>query len=365
MLIVGCPCAFVLATPTAVIAALGRASKRGILVKGGKYLEACAKVDVVAFDKTGTLTSGDYRLSDVIPLDGVANNDLLRHAARLEASAEHPIAHAIVAEATRRGLRVSAAPNMRREAGLGVTEIVDDAESCAWRIGNERFLERHGVAIPPPTVEKVEALREQGLSALYLAYGDCLKGILTLEDQARPEAEPALEALRSTHSQATIMLTGDARTVAARVAGELRFEDADVHSESLPEDKYAHIAALQEAGRRVCYVGDGANDGPALAVATVGVSIGSRENTVALETADIVLMKDGLSGLPFLFNLAKTTTRTINQNLILFGLLFNAGMLYLSASGALTPIMGALGHNLGSVAVVLNSARLLRFKDAA
>ncbi len=160
------------------------------------------------------------------------------------------------------------------------------------------------------------------------------------------------------------ILTGDGEMASLRVGEQLAVPRQSVRAELLPEDKYRLIESMGREGRHVCYVGDGTNDGPALAVAAVGVSIASRENTVALETADVVLMSDGLSALPFLMRLGKATTRTINQNLLLFGLAFNAAMLCLSGFGVLTPILAAAGHNLGSVAVVLNSARLLRLKEA-
>jgi Cd2+/Zn2+-exporting ATPase len=161
------------------------------------------------------------------------------------------------------------------------------------------------------------------------------------------------------------MLTGDSRRVARAVADRLGAGVDRVSAELLPEQKYARVEEIEAAGRPLCYVGDGANDGPALSMATVGVSIGSRHDTVALETASVVLMRNGLAALPFLFRLARATTRTINQNLVLFGLIFNATMLVLSSGGVLTPIFGALAHNVGSVAVVLNSARLLAFERRA
>ena len=160
------------------------------------------------------------------------------------------------------------------------------------------------------------------------------------------------------------ILSGDARAVALAVAADVGVDPADVEAELLPEQKYERVQALEERHGRLCYVGDGANDGPALSVATVGVSLGSRHDTVALETAAVVLMRNSLSALPFLFRLSRKTTRTINQNLVLFGLVFNAAMLALSSAGILTPILGALAHNVGSVSVVINSARLLLFERA-
>ncbi|MHB1038207.1 MAG: heavy metal translocating P-type ATPase [Pirellulales bacterium] len=359
LLIVGCPCAFVLATPTAVIAALGRASKQGVLVKGGKFLEECAKVDVIAFDKTGTLTTGRCRIRDVIALDGITPEQVLAQAARLEAGAEHPLARAITAHAHSWGLDVSAAASIRREAGLGISEIAERP----WHLGSQRFFERQNIPVPPEAHAKAEAFHQGGYSVLFLSEGDRLRGLLTVDDELRGEAADTLADLRKAGYDDIYMLTGDSKAVAQRVGENLGIPPHHILAELLPEQKYEHLEMLGRSGRHVCYVGDGTNDGPALARAAVGVSIASRENTVALETADVVLMQDGLTALPFLLRLGKVTTRTINQNLLLFGLFFNAAMLALSGFGVLTPIMGAIGHNIGSVAVVLNSARLLRFKD--
>ena len=359
MLIVGCPCAFVLATPTAVIAAVGRASKCGVLVKGGKYLEACAQVKVLALDKTGTLTSGRCRVREVVPLGGLSRQELVRQAARLEAGADHPLARAILEYARHCGLDPAQAANIHREAGLGVAEL--DA-AAPWRIGSQPFLQRHGIAVPPDVLDQADQFRRQGRSVLFVSQGQELRGLLTVEDELRQEAPAVLAELRDDGYGEIYMLTGDSRSVACQVARRLDLPPERTLAELTPQHKYQHLKSLEQSGRRVCYVGDGANDAPALAVATVGVSIGSRENTVALETADVILMKDGLAGLPFLLRLSKSTARTINQNLLLFGLAFNAAMLGLSAAGMLSPILGAIGHNLGSVAVVLNSARLLRFR---
>ncbi|MBP8131427.1 MAG: cation-translocating P-type ATPase [Candidatus Hydrogenedentes bacterium] len=360
ILIVGCPCAFVLATPTAVVAALGHASRNGILVKGGKYLEACAQVRALVFDKTGTLTAGKYRVSEIIPLNGLGPAEILTHAARLEASAEHPVARAIVAHAREQGIPVAHPASIQREAGLGVSEAAGP-DAAPWRCGNGRYMHRHGVEIPSEIEARARGMHEQGRTVLYLAQDTRLQGVLVLEDEIRPEAPETLERLALGGFGAFSVLTGDHASVAHRVAGQLGIARDRVKADLLPQDKYEHIRSMEAAGLRVCYVGDGTNDGPALAVATVGVSIGSRENTVALETADVVLMQDGLRPLPFLLQLARATRRTINQNILLFGLAYNLLMLCLSAVGILTPILGALGHNIGSVAVVLNSARLLRF----
>jgi Cd2+/Zn2+-exporting ATPase len=240
---------------------------------------------------------------------------------------------------------------------LGISEIAERP----WHLGSLRFFQRQNILISPEVHEKAEAFHREGYSVLLLSEGDQLQGLLTVDDELRGETAAVLADLRKAGYADVYMLTGDARPVAHRVGDALGIPTHCVFAELLPEQKYEHLEELGQRGRNVCYVGDGTNDGPALALATIGVSIASRENTVALETADVVLMQDGLTALPFLLRLGKVTARTINQNLIVFGLLFNAAMLTLSGLGVLTPIMGAIGHNIGSVAVVLNSARLLRF----
>jgi Zn2+/Cd2+-exporting ATPase len=362
MLIVGCPCAFVLATPTAIVAAMSRAAREGLLLKGGRYVEGCARVAAIAFDKTGTLTKGECRVVDVIPCEGGTQAGLLAAAARLEAAADHPLARAIQSRAAADGVVVSESLAILREAGLGITGRTGDA-SEVWRLGNARFMARHGIDVGP-LESSAERLRARGLSIVYVARGDHAKGLLSIEDEVRPEARDVIAELRADGLREVSILSGDARAVALAVAADVGVEAADVVAELLPEQKYECVQDLERRHGRLCYVGDGANDGPALSVATVGVSLGSRHDTVALETAAVVLMRNSLSALPFLFRLSRRTTRTINQNLVLFGLMFNAAMLALSSAGVLTPILGALAHNVGSISVVINSARLLLFERA-
>jgi Zn2+/Cd2+-exporting ATPase len=359
MLIVGCPCAFVLATPTAVMAALGAASRQGVLIKGGKYLEACAAVDVVVFDKTGTLTRGAFEVVEARAFGEVTADELLARAASLEARAEHPLAAAIVAAARERGLEIDGSVKIRRESGRGVVELAAEG-ALTWRLGSARFLEESGVALSEAARGALDELAGAGQTVVFLARGAELEGLIALADELREESRAVIEALRRGGVSRVELLSGDGPEATKRVAELVAIAEADARSQRLPEQKYDHVRALEGEGARVCYIGDGTNDGPALSVASVGVSIASRENTVALETADVVLMRDGLQKLPFLIDLGRRTARTINQNLILFGLILNASLLALSAAGLLTPVLGAISHNLGSVAVVLNSARLLR-----
>ena len=360
MLIVGCPCAFVLATPTAIVAAMSRAAREGLLIKGGRYVEGCARVAAIAFDKTGTLTKGECRVVDVIPARGGSRAGLLAAAARLEAAADHPLARAIQARAAAESVAVTQSLSILREAGLGIAGRADDGGE-AWRLGNARFMARHGIDLGHLEPD-AERLRAAGLSIVYVAHGSEAKGLFSIEDEVRPEARGVIGELRADGLREIRILSGDARPVALAVAAAVGVDPADVFAELLPQQKYECVQDLERKYGRLCYVGDGANDGPALSVATVGVSLGSRHDTVALETAAVVLMRNSLSVLPFLFRLSRATTRTINQNLVLFGLVFNAAMLALSSAGILTPILGALAHNVGSVSVVINSARLMLFE---
>jgi Cd2+/Zn2+-exporting ATPase len=362
MLIVGCPCAFVLATPTAIVAAMSRAAREGLLIKGGRYVEGCARVAAIAFDKTGTLTKGECRVVDVIAVSGSSPGELLAAAARLEAAADHPLARAIQARASAEGVAVSQSLAILREAGLGITGRSAEGGD-AWHLGNARFMARHGVDVER-LQQRAETARAQGLSVVYVARGSEAKGLLSIEDEVRPEARGVISELRADGLRDVQILSGDATPVVLAVAARVGVEPGNVYAELLPEQKYERVLALEREHGRLCYVGDGANDGPALSVATAGISLGSRHDTVALETAAVVLMGNSLSALPFLFRLSRATTRTINLNLILFGLVFNAAMLALSSAGFLTPIYGALAHNVGSVSVVLNSARLLLFERA-
>lgn len=272
------------------------------------------------------------------------------------------MARAILARAAAEGVATEPGRGIRREAGLGITGQ-DDAPADAWRMGNERFMARHGVDVGQFR-DTAERLRGKGLSVVYLAQGVEARGLLSIEDEVRPEARGVIQELRDDGLASIRILSGDSAAVTREVASRVGIDPRDALAELLPEQKYDLIRDLEQGGRRLCYVGDGANDGPALSVATVGVSLGSRQNTVALETAAVVLMRNDLSALPFLFRLSRRTTRTINQNLVVFGLLFNGAMLALSSAGILTPILGALAHNVGSVSVVLNSARLLLFERA-
>ncbi|MFH1999838.1 MAG: cation-translocating P-type ATPase [Planctomycetota bacterium] len=353
LLIVGCPCAFVLATPTAVVAALGRAARQGVLLKGGKYLEAAREVDILAFDKTGTLTEGRPIVVSIWTANGFTDEDVLRVAASAESGSEHPLARAVIEEAVARGIFFE---NRSTETvavgGMGI-------RARDVLVGSMPFLECESVDVDSRTRSLTTSLLAEGKTTLLVAQKGKIIGGLALQDKVREESAGVV-AWADNKGMHTVLLSGDQEQPSRSVGEALKFRE--IRAALMPGDKQRYIKNKQEEGYKVAYVGDGTNDGPALAVAHLGISLASRRNNVALETADVVLMHQGLTHLPFLMELGRATGKVINQNLILFGLAFNATMLVLSASGFLTPILGALAHNAGSVFVVLNSARLLRKK---
>jgi Zn2+/Cd2+-exporting ATPase len=351
LLIVGCPCAFVLATPTAVIAALGRAARQGVLLKGGQYLEAAGKLDVIAFDKTGTLTEGRPVVAGIWAADGYTEDEVLSIAASAESGSEHPLGRAVIEAANAREVAFEdRSTDAVAVGGLGIRtrEVL---------VGSLEFLERERVAVDPRAREFSVTMLAEGKTVLLVTKDEVTVGGLALQDKLRDESGHVI-AWANRSGMHTALLSGDQETPCRLVAETLMIRETK--AAMMPGDKQSYIRRKKEEGLQVAYVGDGANDGPALAVADIGISLASRRNNVALETADAVLMHGGLTSLPFLFKLGRATGRVINQNLLLFGLAFNASMIALSATGFLTPILGALAHNAGSVLVVLNSARLLR-----
>ncbi len=361
ILVVACPCAIVLATPSAVIAALACAARRGILVKSGKYLETCGEINCVALDKTGTLTSGQPTVEQVIPLNGCGEADLLALAARAEAGSEHPVARAILDTARTRGLNVHFKGQMQAHRGLGI-ESQGSGERIV--IGSRRFLERLGLSLPDNVGNAEAAIACAGKTPLFISADDEVIGLISIEDRIRPESPRIVEELRRMGIDRVVMFTGDSLPVAHAVARQCGIPPEQVVAELLPDQKQEHLKTFQNEGGQVLYVGDGTNDSPALAQADIGVSIGSREDTVALETAHVVLMQQGLEQLPYFLAHGRRTRRTINVNLAL-AISFGFAMMLLAGTGMLNPVLGAVAHNVGSIAVILNSTRLIMFKGGS
>jgi Cd2+/Zn2+-exporting ATPase len=358
MLIVFCPCVMVLATPTALVASIGNAALRGSLVKKGATVEALERVDTVCFDKTGTLTSGRPRLVDAVTLDGVSRHDLLRLAAAAERHSEHPIGEALVRAGEAEGLRPAVAEDFEALPGLGVRARCEERSVL---VGRPQLLADHGVAGADGVWDRAQELGNGGATVVAVAVGQRPAGLLAFEDELRPDAAAVIDRLHGLGVR-TVLVSGDSEAAVERVASQLGI--AERHAGVLPAGKAGLVQALQAQGRRVAFVGDGVNDGPALAVADVGVAMGRGGTALAVEAADVSQVADELERLPHLLGLSRSALRAIRQNLV-----FSLGVLALAVGltipGILTPVTGALLHELSSIPVIANSARLIAQRDAA
>ena len=351
VLVAGCPCALLMAAPTATVAAIGRAAKRGILIKGGQYLEEAARADVVLFDKTGTLTLGRPTVDAVLPAAGHDTADVLTCAACLERHCNHPLAAAVLDAARAAGLTIRAADAMVTEIGLGVRGELDGQ---VVEVGSPEML-GGAPALPAEVAACLETIRGRGATALVVRRGGEVLGLLSVSDTVKDNARNAVAALRHLGITSVGILSGDHDRAVATLAGQVGI--SEVWSGLKPQGKLDVLADLQRRGRRVLFVGDGVNDAPALARANVGVAMGAIGSDVALETADVALVDDDLGRLPFLVYLGRRMTKMITINIGL-GLFFNSAAIIGSGYGLLSPIMAALLHNLGSIVVVLSSASL-------
>ncbi len=356
ILIVFCPCVMVLATPTALVASIGNAALRGSLVKKGATIEAMAKVTAVAFDKTGTLTFGQPKLTTIQPLGQMSETELLRLAAIAEQLSEHPLGRAVVQAAIERELTIPDPETFTVLPGLGVRARIDDGEVV---IGRPRLLSEQGIPVDADVLARATNLAAVGRTVILVAHNSQIVGMLVLEDTLRPQASSVITRLKKLGIR-TILVTGDNTATAERIAGELGI--SEVHAEVLPAQKVEIVKQLQAQGWSVAFVGDGVNDGPALATANVGVAMGLGGTDVAIETAEIALLSDDLTKLPHLLGLARQAMRAIKQNLI-FSLSVLAIALGLAIPGILAPVTGALLHELSSIPVIANSARLIGIKE--
>jgi Cd2+/Zn2+-exporting ATPase len=356
ILIVFCPCVMVLATPTALVASIGNAALRGSLVKKGATIEAMANVTAVAFDKTGTLTFGQPKLTTLDPLGQMTETELLRLAAIVEKLSEHPLGRAVVQAAIARGLTVPDPEEFTVLPGLGVRTRIEGAEVI---IGRPRLLSEQGITVDPQTLARARNLAAVGRTVILVAHNSQVVGMLVLEDTLRPEASQVVTRLKKLGIR-TVLVTGDNTVTAQRIAGELGI--SEVHAEVLPAQKVEIVKQLQAQGWSVAFVGDGVNDGPALATANVGVAMGLGGTDVAIETAEIALLSDDLTKLPHLLSLSRQAMRAIKQNLI-FSLGVLAIAVGLAVPGILAPVTGALLHELSSIPVIANSARLIGVKE--
>lgn len=352
VLVVFCPCALVLATPTAVMAAIGQATKYGVIIKSGDALERMGKVDTIAFDKTGTLTYGNLVVSDVVPFDpAISEGDLLKLTASVEALSEHPLAKAIVSYAKKKNTVIENVSSFTMIPGKGVSASLGDHDILC---GNAKWLEELGIKFDAAVSNTLQRLRGQGKAAIISTKGNQVIGVIALSDTLRENALSMIEELKKTHT-AAVLLTGDHAQTANYFAGRVGI--TSVYSELLPEQKVTEIQKLQQSGRLVCMVGDGVNDAPALKTASVGVAMGTMGSDIAVDAADIALMGDDISKIPYLKRLSNAAVKTIKFSIGL-SLMINFVAVFLSIRGILTPTTGALVHNAGSIFVVLIAALL-------
>ncbi|HRR14799.1 MAG TPA: heavy metal translocating P-type ATPase [Thermoanaerobaculia bacterium] len=353
LLVIACPCALVISTPVAVVAALAAAAHRGVLIKGGAHLEAPARLRAIAFDKTGTLTAGHPEVVEIVPLSGHDERELLERAAALEADSEHPLARAIRAAAAERGVSPAAVERFESHPGKGATGLFGGQRF--W-IGSHRYLEERGQETPE-VHDRLEAIAAAGQTAVVVGNDVHVCGFLALADTLRPEAREALAGLRAAGVRQLVMLTGDHAATATAVAAEVGLDA--VRAELLPDEKLAAIEALVRSHGTVAMVGDGVNDAPAMARATLGIAMGSAGTDAAIETADIALMADDLGMLPWLVRLSRRALGVIRQNIV-FALGVKAAFVLLTLLGTAS-LWAAIAADTGaSLLVVANALRLLR-----
>jgi Cu2+-exporting ATPase len=360
-IVIACPDALALATPTAITVGVGRAARAGVLFRNAAVLEAAAQVDTVVFDKTGTLTEGRPSVTDVIPTAGVEEAEILRLAAAADAQSGHPLATAVVEAAKTRGLAADPPSEFEAVPGYGVRATVGHRIVL---VGNRKLLERHGVTAG--LAREADRLRAEAKTALWVAADGRMLGLIAVADRIRPTAKSAVSALHQLGVR-VLLLTGDSQATAEAVARTLGIDD--VRAEVLPSDKAAEVKRLEDGGRRVAMVGDGVNDAPALAAASVGIAIGAGTD-VAIETAGVILMKDNPADVPAALVLARRVHRKIRQNLF-WAAIYNmiaiplaAGVLYPSLGILLKPAWAALAMSASTVTVTVN-ALLLRLPTPA
>lgn len=351
VLVVFCPCALVLATPTAVMAGIGQATKYGVLIKSGEAMESMGKTNCIAFDKTGTLTFGKLSVSNVIAFGNLLDSQLLAITAAIESRSEHPLGKAIVAYAKEQGIALPEVKNFAMIAGKGVSGVIDGE---TYYCGNRRYLEECGITFSHKDNEALDKLRKDGKAVILVASQKNVLGAIGLSDTLRPAAKETVRKLRKLGYE-IVLLTGDHQATAQYFAEQVGI--TNVKAELLPQDKVTAVEGLQNQGYNVCMIGDGVNDAPALKTANIGVSMSSVGSDIATEAAGIPLIGDDIEKLPYLCILARATLKTIKFSIAL-SMIINFVAIILSSLGLLTPITGAIVHNAGSIFVVLIAALL-------
>jgi Cd2+/Zn2+-exporting ATPase len=353
ILIVACPCALVLGTPTAVVAAIGNAARQGILIKGGSYLEQMGRLKTLLMDKTGTLTHGKPKVVEIKSLDGMDEKEVLYWAAIAEKRSEHPLARAITEKAEELGLSIPHPLSFENFRGRGVRVQWNSKTIVA---GSTEMMKMEGVEIPESGKALLEAKQLEGMTSLLIMRDHQILGVISIADTLREGAREAIDQIREQGISEIWMLTGDSPLVADRIGKQLgiRYE-----AKLLPEEKVVSVKEWRRKGRVVAMIGDGVNDAPALAAADIGIAMGAVGTDVAIETADIALMTDELEKIPTAIRLSRKALRVIKENII-FALAFNTVLVLLSAQGWVTMILGAVMHQASSLLVILSSMRLLR-----
>jgi Cd2+/Zn2+-exporting ATPase len=353
ILIVACPCALVLGTPTAVVAAIGNAARQGILIKGGAYLEQMGRLKTLLMDKTGTLTYGRPKVVEIRSFDGSDEKEVLYWAAIAEKRSEHPLARAITEKADELGLSIPHPMSFENFRGKGV-KVQWNSKTII--VGSSEIMKSEVVEIPESGRQLLESKQSEGMTSLFVTLDRRLLGIISIADTLREGAKDAINKIREEGVSEIWMLTGDSTLVADRIGKELGI---GYEAKLLPEEKVLSVKEWKRKGRVVAMIGDGVNDAPALAAADIGIAMGAVGTDVAIETADIALMTDELEKIPTVIRLSRKALRVIKENL-LFAIVFNTVLVLLSAQGWMTMILGAVMHQASSLLVILNSMRLLR-----
>ena len=352
VLVVFCPCALILATPTAIMGAIGQATKHGVLIKSGEALEKLGGLNTIAFDKTGTLTYGNLAVSDVISLDDdYTSEDVLLMTASAEKRSEHPLAKAIIENVENKPIKIEEAHDFEMIPGKGIKACNSYGEIVC---GNQKYLSELNIEESENLQSTLDTLRYEGKASIIVGLNGRTVGVIGLSDMIREDAGDMIEALHKLDTE-TILLTGDHKETADYFASKVGIKD--VRGELLPEDKLTAIEDIKKSGRQVCMIGDGVNDAPALKASDVSVAMGTMGSDVAIDAADVALLGDDIGKIPYLKRLSNSTLFTIRFNIAL-SMCINAVAIVCSVLGLLNPVTGAIVHNAGSCLVVLNAALL-------